>query len=345
VRRTDQGEPYEGEDVEEIVRLMRRYHSAYYIKADRPPAPLFVGSGFTDDLFPVDEALRFANRTRKRYPRAPVSLLLGDFGHQRASNKPAERERLLESVHAWFDHHLRGRGQAPREGVTAFAQTCPRSAPPRRPFRARNFVRLARGELRHRWAEAQLLSSTGGDPAAGAALDPAAGGGNGCVEVDATAAPGTAGYALPVDERRRLTLIGAPTVTAALSIDGARPQDTQIAARLWAVEPDAGTRRLVARALYRPAGEGRATWQLHPAAWRFEPGHAIELELLGSDAPYARPSNGSFETEVKRLKLRLPVRQRPDCEAVRRLGPPPLLRGHRPAPGVSPRARFAGCRR
>ena len=345
VARTDAGEPYDDPSAQAIVEQLVRYHSPYYVPASRRPPPLLLASGFTDGLFPADEVLRFANRTARRFPGAPLSLLLGDFGHQRAANKPPERDLLLRSIHAWFDHHLHGRGHAPRQGVTAFAQTCPRSAPPRGPFRAHRFARLARGELRRVWHQPQLLSSSGGDPATGAALDPAAGGGDGCVEVDASPSPGTATYSLPVSGRRGVTLIGAPTVIAGLSIRGSRPQNTQIAARLWDVSPSTKTRRLVARGLYRPAAEGRATWQLHPAAWRFERGHTIELELLGSDAPYARPSNGHFETEVGRLKLRLPVRQRPDCKAVKRLGPPPLLPGQRPAPGAARPPRSAACPR
>ena len=227
--------------------------------------------------------------------------------------------------------------RAPRDGVTAFAQTCPRSAPPRGPFRARSFARLARGELRGAWRDPQALSSAGGDPETGAALDPAAGGGDGCVELDAGRAPGTATYPQPVARARGVTLIGAPTVSADLAIDGAPPANTQIAARLWDVARDGQTRRLVARGLYRPAAQGRATFQLHPAAWKFEAGHTIELELLGADAPYARPSNGGFETEVSRLKLRLPVRQRPDCALVKRPGPQPLLDGQRLAPGAAGR--------
>ena len=68
---------------------LARYHSAYYVPAasGRPP-PLFLASGFTDDLFPADEALRFANRTAQALPGLPMALLLGDFGHQRASNEP-----------------------------------------------------------------------------------------------------------------------------------------------------------------------------------------------------------------------------------------------------------------
>ena len=49
-----------------------------------------AGNGFTDDLFPVDEALRFANRTRAQYPSTPLSMLFLDFGHMRGQNKPAD---------------------------------------------------------------------------------------------------------------------------------------------------------------------------------------------------------------------------------------------------------------
>ena len=50
-------------------------------------------------------------------------------------------------------------------------------------------------------------------------------------------------------------------------------------------------------------------WQLHPTGWRFQRGHAAELELLGADAPYGRPSNGAFQVEVSGLRVRLPVRR------------------------------------
>jgi ATP synthase F1 delta subunit len=82
----------------DIVDRLERFHSAYYLDASHAPPPLLVASGFTDDLFPVDEALRFANRTRKRHPRTPISLLFGDFGHQRAANKPRDRARLRRAI-------------------------------------------------------------------------------------------------------------------------------------------------------------------------------------------------------------------------------------------------------
>src|SRR4051812_15955117 len=307
VRRTDQGEPYEGSEVEFIVDQLRRYHSAYYINAGERPAPLFVGSGFTDDLFPVDEALRFANRTAKRYPRSPMSMLFGDLGHQRASNKPRERTRLLNAIHAWFDHYLRGRSGHPRQGVTAYVDTCPRSASSRGPFHARTFGGLSDRALRLESSKRQTISSTGGDPSVGAAIDPVTGGGNACASVSASPEPGTATYDLRA-RRHATTVLGAPAIHARLAVGGATPANAQIAARLWDVSRDGSTQTLVARGTYRPHN-GPNSWQLHPASWRFAKGHTPRLELLGSDAPYARPSNGQFQVDVKRLRLRLPVRR------------------------------------
>ncbi len=308
VARTDQGEPYDDASTQEIVELLTRFHSAYYVPPSSRPPALYLASGFTDDLFPVDEVLRFANRTRRRYPGVPLALQLGDFGHQRASNKKPERALLVRSIHRWFDHHLRDLGPPPLEGVTAFAQTCPRDADPLGPYRASSFRRLAHGRLKLRSAEVQTVSSSGGDPAVGAAIDPASGGGDGCVTVAAERAPGTAVYSREVT-KRALTLIGAPVVKADLAVSGTQPTSSQLASRLWDVDPETGTKRLVARGLYRPESATRQRWYLHPAAWKFKPGHTIELELLGNDAPYARPSNDPFEIEVANLKLRLPLRR------------------------------------
>lgn len=53
-----------------------------------------ISSGFTDDLFPANEATRYYNRTRAQYPNTPLSLFFGDFGHQRAANKTDVRAAL-----------------------------------------------------------------------------------------------------------------------------------------------------------------------------------------------------------------------------------------------------------
>jgi len=308
IARTDRGEPYTDPEAQRIVDDLARFHSAYYIDPSHRPPPLLLASGFTDDLFPVDEVLRYANRTRKLYPRSPLALLLGDFGHQRASNKPAERERLIGDIHRWFDHYLRGARKAPRRrGVSAYVQTCPKERPSIGPFHASTFTKLSHRRIGSTFRKPRTILSDGGDPAIGRALDPAAGGGDGCVVTPSERASGTARYRLRTVKRRRITLLGAPKLRADLKIAGVGPGVAQIAARLWDVAPGGDSQRLIARGFYRP-GDGRNVWQLHPTAWRAERGHSIVLELLGNDVPFARPSNGDFEITVRNLRVRLPAR-------------------------------------
>ena len=340
VTRALQGEPYDDPEAQRIIGTLQRFHSPYHLIGGYPPPPLFVASGFTDDLFPVNEAVRFVNRAKHRWPRLAVTMLLGDFGHQRASNEPRQRTHLLRSLRLFFDQRLRGRGRGPRLGVVAYPQTCPRGAPSGPAFFARTFTGLARGEVRAGFGRAQSFGRVGGDPQTGAAIDPVAGGGDGCVELPAADAQGTATYRLR-RVRKPFTLLGSPTIVTRLGLGGSRAA-AQVIARLWDVAPGGKTQRLIARAAMRPV-PGRNVFELHPAGWRFRRGHIPKLELLGNDAPYGRTANGEFEVTVKRLQLRLPVRQRPNCGRIRRRARPILPADQFFAPGGAYRP--PGCRR
>ena len=340
VARAMAGPPYTDPPARAIVDTLTRFHSPFHVDASRPPAPLFIASGFTDDLFPGDEVTRFANRTRRDHPDVPLSLLFGDIGHQRASNKTADRQRLLDAVHGWLDRHVRGEGAGPAEGVTALTQTCPRDAPSEGPFTAPTFEALARGEVRFAADQAQTVLPGGGDPSVGAAIDPATGGGDACAATPSRDAPGTVSYRLPAAEDEGYTLLGAPTIVAELGLTGER-DTAQLAARLWDVAPGGATQTLVARGLYRPAGRGVEVFQLHPNGWRFAPGHVARLELLGADPPYTRPSNAPFSVEVRSLELRLPVREEPDCRTVLARSAPVVPEGQQLAPGVGAAASAA----
>jgi hypothetical protein len=237
-------------------------------------------------------------------------MMFGDFGHQRASNQPAERARLIASIHRWMDHYLRGAAGAPT-GVVASTQTCPRDAPADGPYRAPTFAALARGEVRYASRDAQTIEPSGGDPNVGKAIDPVGGGGDACATTASADQAGTATYRLPAATGVGYTLLGAPTIHARLKVTG-EPAAAQVAGRLWDVAPGGGSQTLVARGVYRPTGvAGGEVWQLHANGWRFKAGHVPKLELLGSDPPSSRPSNGAFEVAVEKLELRLPVRDRP----------------------------------
>ncbi|HEX6695481.1 MAG TPA: CocE/NonD family hydrolase [Solirubrobacteraceae bacterium] len=312
------GEPY-GAQERAIADELAAHHSAYYLDHSRAPAPTLIANGWTDDLFPVDEALRYYNRTRAQYPDAPLALMFLDFGHQRGQNKDADVARFEQRAYAWMDRYVKGDARAPAlQGVEALTQTCPKSAASGGPYDAPTWQALHPGEVRFTSATAQTVLSVGGDPTVARAFDPIAGDGA-CATTSAADEPGTASYRLPEATGDGYTLLGAPTVIADLKLTGSFPE---LALRLLDVAPD-GTQTLVARGLYRPTADGRQVFQLHPGAWRFAAGHVARLELLGRDAPYGRASNGTFMVGVRSLELRLPVRERRGAEVRRPLAPVP----------------------
>ena len=130
------------------------------------------------------------------------------------------------------------------------------------------------------------------------------------------------------------TLLGAPSVIGKFEVTGPDAVNTELAARLWDVAPD-GNQTLVARSVYRPSGDGRQVFQLHPNGWHFAAGHVPKLELLGQDSPYARASNGGFSTAASDVQLRLPVVDQPgSAPGVTSPSALPLPAGARLAPGV-----------
>ena len=309
--RINAGEPYDDPVVPGMIEELTTHHSSYYIDDSIAPAPLLISNGWTDDLFPADEAIRFYNRTRAHHPATPISLFFLDYGHQRGTGRPADINVLRAQQDAWFAHFVRGDGPAPFVGVTAITQTCPREAPSGGPFQAADWGLIAPGEVRHTATGSQTIAPSPGNPGLGLTFDPIAGGGNACASSDASDQGGAATYRLDPAPASGYTLIGSPTITAA--IDSPSPT-SQIAARLLDVAPD-NTQTLVARAVYRPGVNpidgGREVFQLHANGWHFAAGHIAKLELLGTDAPYARASNGQGPVTVTDLTLRLPVRERP----------------------------------
>jgi len=309
------GEPYDGNAQDEaLADQIARYHSPYYLldgaygTAFQEPAPLLIANGFTDDLFPVDEALRYYELEQTRYPLDPISLLDGDFGHQPANNKPGDLALLSGRVQSFFDYYLKGAGLRPQTGATATIETCPAGSRSGGPYAAPTWSALHPGEVDYSSGPAQTISSAAGDPTIAREIDPIAGGGA-CATVSATdQGAGVATYRLEAASGAGYTLLGSPTVIANLSVTGQYPL---IAERLWDVDPSSNTETLVARGVYRIASSGPQVFQLHPGAWHFAAGHIPKLELLGQDSPYVRTSNGQFSISVSDLQLRLPVHEVP----------------------------------
>jgi hypothetical protein len=308
------GEPYDPTVVGPIANEIANNHSAFYLPA-RKPAPILIANGFTDDLFPVLEALRYVNR----FPRETIAQFHFDMGHMRGQNKAADEALLNARVHDWFDRYVkRDHHAVPLKGIEVLTQTCPSTAASGGPFFARNWAALHPGEVRFSDATAKTILSVG--DTLGSQVDPVLGGGA-CVRTSATDQTAAATYRLPAATGTGYTLLGTPTVIADLTVTGVSPQNSELAGRLWDVASD-GMQTMVARALYRPSANGQIVFELNANGWHFDAGHIAKLELLGSDVPYGRLCNAPFTLGVSNLELRLPTLEPADGAQILTPAPP-----------------------
>ncbi len=321
------GEPYDGNPLTaDVVDEESRHHSSYYIDDSTPPAPMLISNGWTDDLFPADEAIRFYNRTRAHHPGTPISLVFTDHGHQRGQNKAPDAAFLGAARHAWFDFYVRGQGPQPFLGVRTLTQTCGGpsqgatgdfdDAGTDQPFQASSWAALAPGEIRIASAPQQVIApSVPTDAPIGQAFDPISGGGA-CASASAADQAGAATVRSDPAPAAGFTIMGSPTIVADILSPG---PTSQLAARLLDVDPSTDMQTLIARGLYRPEINTSATrqvFQLHPNGWKVAAGHVVKLELLPADQPYGRDSNGQAPITVSNLEIRLPVLEPPDCALV-----------------------------
>jgi pimeloyl-ACP methyl ester carboxylesterase len=293
---TDAGEP----DTPQVLRVGRELTGNHSIAGvTGVPAPLLVENGWTDDLFPAEEALRVW-RMFRQVKGARVTLQLGDLGHPRGGNTEHPDHVFNAEGSRFFAAYLQGRGRGPRPGsVNVFTQVCPRGTGAQ--FRASSWEAVHPNSVGLAAAAGQTISSSGGDPEIAAALNPV-GGQDPCLPLDAARAPGTA-----IAQRstgKPFTMIGMPTVRAQIRTTG---RGGMIAARLWDVHD--GTQLLVSRGIYRLEDnqKGKIVFQLFGNAWKFARGHTAKLELLGSDPTYLRASNFSFSVRVSKLTVSLPT--------------------------------------
>ncbi len=299
------GEPW-APQTRSYLNEIYRYHGALSIPGR--PAPLLLESGWTDDVFPPRESLRPYVILRRQFGRDfPVSLLLGDVGHPRGSNRANAGTAFFNQGVAFLDHWMLGTRGGPRPGaVTAFTQTCPAPTPAEGPFQARSYERLSDGALNFGDRAARTIPSTGGDPALGRAFDPVYGTGDACKTVAAQVPPGTATY-----DRTSpgVLMLGLPEIRARIRTTG---DGGEIAGRLWDVMPD-GQMRLVSRGIYRLRNNqtGRIRFQLNGNGYRFPKGDTIRMELAPNDAGEFRKSNLAFSVDVSDVRITLPTRSGP----------------------------------
>jgi pimeloyl-ACP methyl ester carboxylesterase len=308
------GEPYTAAEARALA-ILQQDKSAIGIPLEAGgPAPTAIQSGWTDSLFPVSEALHFANRSRAAHSNSPQLLMFADIGHGWASNKAADTAETTSDGLAFLDAIMLTHTRPPT-GVVVIPQTCPASAPSGAPRTAATLAELQTGSLVLGGTTPQLVTSSGGDPAVSAALNPAYSGKPLCNPMPATIEPGTAVYEQPVGASGA-TLLGAVRIRLRFRVTGPYPE---IVGRLWDVSPDGATRQIVALGVFRPSvnqAPGTAatatatdavTFELNPNEYSFAPGHTVELELVGSNAPLFRKSNGTFRITVTSLSATVPL--------------------------------------
>lgn len=273
------------------------------------PAPLLIQSGWTDALFPVNQALGAYRAIRRVNPLAPVALQLGDLGHSPAANHPRDVAAFDEEGNRFFGGQLRGLRVAPIPpgSVRAYGMRCPASAPSGTgPFTASSYEKLSRGAVRMRTARPLTITSKGASRKLAEAIPGLAGAGALCTprDLDQTS------RALVSRKSPGVTMLGQPVITGRVTTTG---RNGQIAARVWDRESRGGKQRLITRGVYRLTDNerGRFRFVLDGNGWRFEDGHRIVVELLGRDAPTYSPSPNAFSATLDGLTVTIPVRERP----------------------------------
>ncbi|MEX1219001.1 MAG: hypothetical protein WEB05_01260, partial [Solirubrobacterales bacterium] len=320
---------------------MTQHHSAYYIDDSVKPSPLLIAEGFTDDLFPIDEALRYYNRTKATHPTADISLLFADIGHPRAplgginaQGRPGDQELGFDRVERWLEWYLLGEGSKPVNGVEVKSQVCPYTQPSGGPFTGPTWPAMSPGELRLTDPTTRVIPPDAGGDSVASIFSTLS---EGCTQKMVTPEPGTLSFSFGTVPAGGITLMGAPTVIADIAVPNG--DDSQVAGRLWEISRD-GKQRLIARGVYRPNAFGPQVFQLHGNAYKFEAGTKIQLQLLPKDGvaaiptlSYVRVSNGQQPVTISDVEIRLPVAEAPGTrEGVRAPMPEVLPAGVELAP-------------
>jgi acetyl esterase/lipase len=300
------GEPYPA-SVAAALRELQTYHSAIGIPLPTGGVPpVAIQNGWTDTLFPVTEALHFTEGLDAEKVHNPLLLIFDDIGHGWAQAKPADVARQNAAAISFLDTVMLDHG-TPKTEVLAVGQTCPATAASAPVLTAPSWAALTTGTLRLSAPSAQTVTSDGGDPTVAAALNPAYSSAL-CDPLPAAREPGTAIAEQTVTSAT--TVIGPLQVTATLHVVGDFPE---LVGRLWDVGPTGTTRQIIEAGVVRPAvdqsasarptstGDTTVTFDLNPNEYTVPAGDTLELELVGSTAPWFRASNGTYTMTVTGL--------------------------------------------
>jgi pimeloyl-ACP methyl ester carboxylesterase len=270
------------------------------------PSPLLLQSGWTDALFPVGQSLGAYDHIRAQSKAAPVTLQVGDLGHDPGANHPKDVAAFDAQGLAFFDAWVkRSGGKKPAPGtVTAYTTVCPKTAPAGGgPYTATSFGALARHRLTLSRRTPAKITSKGASATLAASLSPLAATGTHC----ATHALDKTSHAIVSGVSKGQTLLGQAVITGRAVVRG---RYGQLDARVWDLNRQTGKAKLVDRGAYRLTDnfKGAFRFTLDGNGWKFPKGHGIVVELLGRDAPTYGPSPSSFTATLTKVKVSLPVR-------------------------------------
>ena len=274
---------------------------------------MLMSSGFTDDLFPADETIRYYNRTKGTSTPTPTWRCSSATSATRVRRtaRTTVVDDLRAREEAWFDHYIKGEGAEPRRASTPTPRPAPATPPRPAPTRRRAGRRSRPGEIRYRDEGEQTIaadSTTGGqfNPVGSATPAP---------PLRRTTRAGAAVYRLDAAPAGGYTLIGAGTVIAELRRRQRHVADRGAAARRRPRrDPDARQPRPLA-ARRRPtasrSSSSTRTAGRSPRATCRSSSCSPPTPAPSPLASYGRPSNGQAAITVSNLKLRLPVVERP----------------------------------
>jgi hypothetical protein len=307
------GGPYDGEPLATQQEEYLPFHSAYYTPLNEAPAPSIMQNGWNDDLFPVDETVRYYNKVRASYPNQAMKLFYMDLGHNPRSASTVSTgdiAKLTNAQNKWFKFFVRGEGSEPSEaqgGATAITSFCPQTAGGSgTEFDAANWASLSPGEINLSSPAEQTIASPATAPSNAFTS------GTICTTAANTTNASAATYKVSPAPASGYTIVGSSTVIGEFSTPAA---NDQVVARLYDENVTAKNEQLIGRAMLRPLNPGggftQQQFQLHPQAWNVASGHVVKLELLTADSTYARTSSSPHSIQVKNLELRVPTTDAP----------------------------------
>jgi predicted acyl esterase len=297
------------------------WQQAFWASVTANRVPIFQVQGFTDDLFPITEAKRMLLAIQTVAPDYPITTYLGDLGHPRAKNQPAEVEHVLSLIEPWLAWYLKGEGSAPAPMIYASRTDEAFSTDPDHYLQLTNWTQL--------WNRIETVTLT---PGAGTGLPQtlvnpvtyATSGVRWDPFVDYAGEPlhpylappppsdvvTNSLFAYEFTPEGGLTIAGQPSVLLDADVVGHR---VQLNVRL--IDVDGSTKRLITRGTF--TFDAGASVNIGPREieiptygnfWRVQPGHKVLLEISNADSPYITPSREPSVTVVREVTLRIPVR-------------------------------------